>query len=106
MALVEPSPKPSLRRVATAVVFVFGVVVGVIGLGITLDPCTHSAAVACGTSGQREFRAVMGYVGLALGGSSALVTVLGHRRLASAAAAVGGAACVAAIAEGVSHWGS
>jgi len=78
----------------------FGLLVGLAGMAIVGDECE----VACGTAADEAFRDSMGYVALLLGASSIALAFTGRRLLATAAAAVGAIACLAAFLEAVSHF--
>jgi hypothetical protein len=108
MAPVDANAAAIRRRRAatTAMLMILGIVVAVVGLGITRDPCSHSSVVACGSKNDQLFRASAGFVALGLGGASVALVLAGRRRLASVAVSLGGAACLAAVAEGLSHWSS
>jgi hypothetical protein len=62
-------------------------VVGLSGLGVTLDPCTHSTVVACRTPDDQRFREWIGDAALALDCLSALLALVGRRRPAYSAGA-------------------
>jgi hypothetical protein len=57
MAPVDANAAAMRRRRAapTAMLMILGLVVAVVGLGITRDPCSHSSVVAGGSSNDRLF---------------------------------------------------